>query len=578
MSSAIKFDDDSRWPARLLHVDSLTSFPWQEGDVYGDHIQPRYNAISYTWGRYALQDNSFPEVKAMPILGTDWEAYLPRMDPERFSNHDMLVALKTAACPYPGYPKVDFIWLDIACIDQTPHSEQNAREVGRQAKIFRGAQDTFVWLTTLRSSMIIRWAQDMDNLMAEMGPIDPKSTSHTDVVAWLERASGVLERFISDEWFSSLWTLQEAFLSPKAMFIFRDGLSSQFLDISRDAGGNTQLFRLDMWIQAWNSIRSIVEYFPQYPEATRLNDMICRLGFLDGARDQSLTFFLDDTEFPSGVMGNPFNLLVAAKYRTTSPARQSDRVYGIMQVFDMRLGKAAPEATNDDFTLDELQVQLAASLVARYHLFSQLIVQHEECPPGKAWMVSDSMSIPQEAYRAWNHLVFGGRVDYKSSMTTVPYRDGMRIKFSGPLSSLSDFLVVADSHLDYVSTRLLVDKRWTSVIPEYNAKRFSGDVRASLEWLSSGLSHVSILLLGYLHPPDGADRTPENNFYEWGVGLLLAPEEETKEIICYSRIGILIWNLGLMKGSIRWSTVSRSTSEYLHGNGNEWLDSIGLFG
>lgn len=124
--------------------------------------------------------------------------------------------------------------------------------------------------------------------------------------------------------------------------------------------------------------------------------MICRFGLLDGARDQFLTFFLDDTEFTSGVMGNPFNLLVAAKYRTTSPARKSDRVYGIMQVFDLRLGKAAPEATNDDFTLAELQVQLAASLVAKHHLFSQPIVQHEGCPPGKAWMVSDSMSIPRK--------------------------------------------------------------------------------------------------------------------------------------------------------------------------------------
>lgn len=163
-------------------------------------------------------------------------------------------------------------------------------------------------------------------------------------------------------------------------------------------------------------------------------------------------------------------------------------------------------------------------------------------------------------------------------MTTLPYRDEMRIKFSGSLSSLSDFLVVADSHLDYVSTRLLVDERWTSQIPEHNTETLAVDVRASLEWLSSGLSHVIILLLGFLRPQDSADPTPENNFYEWGMGLLLAPEEETNESICYSRIGILIWNLGLVEESSRWSTVSRPTSNYLHGDGNRWLDSISLFG
>lgn len=576
MASAKDLPENSHWPARLLHVDSLTSYPWQEGDIYGDYTKPRYNAISYTWGRFAIQDKSeYPDVKPMPILNTTWENFLPRMNPERFSTQEMSVALKTAACPYPGYQKVEFIWLDIACIDQTPNSPQNAREVGRQAKIFRGAQDTFAWLTTLYSSTIVSWAHEMDQLMEETGSIN-ESTSHAAVLAWLERASDVLEKFISDEWFSSLWTLQEAFLSPKAVFIFRDGFPSQLLEMSRNGGGRVELFRLDMWIQTWNSIKQIVDHFPHYPEATKLSDEISRVGFLDGARNQSLTYFLDDTEYPPGIMGNPFKLFVAAKHRKTSPARETDRVYGIMQVFDLCLGKADPEATRVDFTLDELQLQLAISLLEKYPLISQIMVQHEQCPKGRAWMISDAMSIPREGYQAWNHLVFGGQVIYKSKMETTLFQDEVRVKFSGPLSDLSNYVVAADEHFYSLHTRLLVDLRWTTEIQGYDQAKLSVDVRARLEWVSMGFSRVKILLLASLLPPERVDQKNGTDFREWGVGLLLAPEEVGGQFTCYSRVGVLIWDLGFMKSSM--PTVSKLSAKYLHGDGHKWIDSDGVFG
>lgn len=42
--------------------------------------------------------------------------------------------------------EIAFVWLNIACIDQTPGSLAKAREIGQQAEIFRGAAGTFVWL------------------------------------------------------------------------------------------------------------------------------------------------------------------------------------------------------------------------------------------------------------------------------------------------------------------------------------------------------------------------------------------------------------------------------------------------
>ncbi|KAL2799239.1 hypothetical protein BJX66DRAFT_293412 [Aspergillus keveii] len=47
-----------------------------------------------------------------------------------------------------GSFSTDFLWLDVACIDQRPNSRENASEIGRQAKICKRAQDVYVWLTS----------------------------------------------------------------------------------------------------------------------------------------------------------------------------------------------------------------------------------------------------------------------------------------------------------------------------------------------------------------------------------------------------------------------------------------------
>ncbi|RDW66847.1 hypothetical protein BP5796_09596 [Coleophoma crateriformis] len=51
------------WPQRLLRVDNMKSYEWQPGNIYGGEVAPKYNAISYTWGRYDI-DSPFAEHKA----------------------------------------------------------------------------------------------------------------------------------------------------------------------------------------------------------------------------------------------------------------------------------------------------------------------------------------------------------------------------------------------------------------------------------------------------------------------------------------------------------------------------------
>lgn len=433
---------DSGWPARLLHVASPVSYPREPGNIYGGFAKPRYNAISYTWGRFRLPKDESPEVKAMPIRGITWEQYLPRIHPGRFSNEDMMQAIKTAVAPYPDYPPTEFIWLDIACIDQTPGSAEMDREVGRQALIFRGAADVFIWLTTFPTSFLIQWTEELTPVFLEEwnahGSISRDGSPAAVVLKWVGEMSAFLSSFTADEWFSSLWTLQEAFLCPKAILMGKDGITPTLCEASRIGTGIICLPRLDNWAGTWQAVKTPLGRLPTYVQARELEKAIDNLGFLEGTKNEFTPTRIIDTEYPVGVMGNPFNLLVGSSHRTTT--REEDVVYGIMQVFDLQLGKSAPGATRMDFSLGELQGQLAAALVAKYPVISQMVVQDESCPTQDAWMVSTSLTLPEEAHQAWYHQAFGGEIICRHSISISKKGDtAVRASFSGLLSPVSAF-------------------------------------------------------------------------------------------------------------------------------------------
>ena len=158
------------WPRRLLHVPSMTSLEWKPGNTYGGHVAPRYNAVSYTWGRYDLdipggkKKKAFRNIKAIGISGVDWT--IPRICPEHF-NVDQFQDLIKQACELANVvdERTEFLWLDVACIDQN-NGPQKMAEIGRQAAIFRGAQNVFVWLTKLSAN---RFPLLMRNLLQSSG-------------------------------------------------------------------------------------------------------------------------------------------------------------------------------------------------------------------------------------------------------------------------------------------------------------------------------------------------------------------------------------------------------------------------
>ena len=153
------------WPLRLLHVPTMTSLEWEPGNKYGAHIEPDYNAISYTWGRYDLDIpqakklKRYRNVNAVEINSVEWR--IPRINPTHFTVDQFQRLIWQTCEPINGTEeKTDFLWLDIACIDQN-NGPQKSAEIGRQAVIFHGAQRVFVWLTKIHEERLSQIVTDL---------------------------------------------------------------------------------------------------------------------------------------------------------------------------------------------------------------------------------------------------------------------------------------------------------------------------------------------------------------------------------------------------------------------------------
>lgn len=168
------------WPRRLLQLTSpvWTSHEWQPGHIYGGHREPKYNAISYTWGRFRLdgvgaKSKTLRQVKGISIKGCPWN--IPPIDPKRFTVQEFKKALeRTAAIDGDSCNK--FLWLDVACIDQ--ETEAGQLEVGRQADIFKGAQQVSLWLTNFTLEKLEEAFSSLESSLQGKSALEDSLLSH----------------------------------------------------------------------------------------------------------------------------------------------------------------------------------------------------------------------------------------------------------------------------------------------------------------------------------------------------------------------------------------------------------------
>ncbi|KUI56257.1 hypothetical protein VP1G_03603 [Cytospora mali] len=360
----------------------------QDGNIYGGEREPPFSILSYTWGRWSIASGP-----RLPISGVTWT--IPAVDERRAftvtSFHDVIRQVGKHN---------RFVWLDVACIDQENYAVK-MDEIGRQASIFAKASQVYVWLWTMPISTLQPAAEDIHRLWVYTRPmssvIRPGSVPSYTVTDSRERdsrgfstyhhedisvVSGILKRLkmsvvrlLDDCYFSSLWTLQKAFLQRQAVVL---SLDAQPVTYSSDGSSMPISFVMDsLWHLSTSDIsipmdvqERVEDEQEQESQVSEIRERVKRAGLI---------------MFPFAT--NPNIQYGMARFRETSD--KLDRIYGIMAVYNLRVGAVSPGAdTSREYTLDELEDEFAISLNARSPLLGQLFLHTDRPPQGKSWKIT----------------------------------------------------------------------------------------------------------------------------------------------------------------------------------------------
>ena len=527
---------------------------WKEGNVYGDCVEPAYNAISYTWGRWNLKPQEQLHVGSLKLKGISWS--IPRINPEHFSVQDFHHALRVATGEassedHSVVDKVEFVWLDVACIDQTDGSLEMAAEIGRQAKIFKGANDVVVWLCRQTSAGIKKWESDLirsSDLLSE-GTIHNELTSAN--TAGAQEMVKVIQDIRVDPWFSSLWTLQEAFLRQDAVILSKDATT-----VGENEHGPCPL-RLKDLIYFFEVVRST------FMESSSLKQLDVQL---------KLVSLIEGFGFANFYLEFPMNLLAASQYRETSPDRREDRIYGIMQVFDFRLGKSNPSADpNYHFTVAELEDELGKALLEKYPVMSQMHNHASQPALGKAWRMGHHSTIPriqQHIFTGTNPAGSGasfGEIKPCARFGTRDIDGNLLGSFSGVTASFHDLLqAIKEQHTLHKSlfSNIYIALDTTAAVTPVMKDWPWNERQCELGTLiDDALPELRILLFGEYNicdKPDNHNGKSVASKTGWSLGLLLLLQEKQNKPIMWHRIGLCIWNFKESDMMVRSNGASES--------------------
>ncbi|KAF2122744.1 heterokaryon incompatibility protein-domain-containing protein [Lophiotrema nucula] len=378
------------WPKRLLHTQSMTSVERHGLNTYRGIKAPDYNAISYTWGRY------FDEgITPIEIYGITWK--VPGIHPSHFTTKEFKSAIEKASS------EVAFLWLDIACIDQE-NEKIKLEEINNQPAIFKRASFVYAWMTPWDTPQMIGSLQvlEADDLKLDVGlsryrliPTGTELTSSTENV--LKALTDICEQ----PWFTSLWTLQEAYLAEPYIL----SRSAELLEYSLYVDDEDQQIHRPVHLSWLNVVC--------WKLWTRLN------------RDTNITARkicsrIADSGFLA-LSNRNFAVLYGASTKRKA-SFEHDAIYGIMQVYGIRLA-AQPD-------LNRLSMSFNLHLITTHSVGGQLFLHEEPVDLQEAWQLSRKIFIP-------NLFQFPGSFSDECAMTQS-YRQ--RPLFDGQSCSLQDLL------------------------------------------------------------------------------------------------------------------------------------------
>ncbi|KAL2830957.1 heterokaryon incompatibility protein-domain-containing protein [Aspergillus pseudoustus] len=351
------------WPRRLLHIPTMTSLERTGQSTYGAVSEPTYAILSYTWGRWECQKSP-----AIQIQDTPWK--IPGVKPEHFTPVMLQAVLDEVG------KEMEYLWIDIACIDQ---EDQGVKmdEVGQQVSIFARASRTYVWLSHLEPKPLEEHLNDLSDYIVAI--IYKEEDDWSVVAPALRRISECFDFLFQDPWFTSLWTLQEATLNKTALILSRDGRPVR-----------RRMFSGDFFLVALNNetsnllreIAMIERMCPQHirgvqREIANIRSQCRKAGF-------------------QGIhINNPNVQYELVRYRKTT--RPEDRIYGITQIYRMKVGQSVESCRS--YTLQELRDQFAEALVTLYPAISQLFIHGGDPQPGQSWRITEDCEVPRAFLR-----------------------------------------------------------------------------------------------------------------------------------------------------------------------------------
>jgi hypothetical protein len=513
------------WPRRLLHVPSMTSHVWREGNTYNGIANPPYNAISYTWGRWRLERDEDPHVKPIDVKGIDWR--LPRIRPHHFAPSQFHRAIEAAThspfrfqdVPSEMLASVDFLWVDVVCIDQRDAEPRFRAEVGRQAGIFDRARHVFIWLSSTSSgvfeSFIASTAafgqlhQDPDEPEWEYeGDDNPRKGRPVETIPTSATVWSLLLRVLDDPWWSSLWTLQEAYMRADAYLLSSNGDLVTFPRPMKPY----EPWRLSDLLITYETLRTVCEQATQDssdPWYTAMQDMYKRKGLRALATR------------------NPLAIYEAATNRETT--KEVDRIYGIQQIFNCRVGNTTVEAAEKTctYSLDDLEEQLGLKLLdclpvsSQYHVFTQPTTLASQ------WRLQRHSIVPVEAatYNCHKDEVSGPNMRERCCFTVSAQRTLELRGLAMPLQAL----LLATRRLNCEPNSKTVLKLYLDASLSNDAPHFIGETKCSeIDQLQSSHAprELNVICLGVAY-----------GFYSCRIYALLVVAQQ----LAWKRLGLCYW-------------------------------------
>lgn len=513
---------ETYWPRRLLHIPTMTSVERKGSATYLNEERPSYNILSYTWGRWQILDN--PSAPALPVKGTT--RAIPPVKEEHFTVQmfqKVVESLATNGCHWA--------WIDIACIDQEDEVTK-AEEVGRQASIFHGASQAFVWLSHSSADKI---ADAIFQLNLDREEID--QPGNPLLFEALECSYENFRTIFQDPWFTSLWTLQELILRNEFDILSAEG-RSVWKDVARRMDFHPEYktghYFLFLCAQFYDDVSRFLDARLAIGTSSDDTDRRAEINMAENIRTLLQTFGVHQIKQVWREVTNPHVLYEAAKHRVTS--RPSDRIYAIMQVYNLRVGRSLRPLENP--SLDELRVEFSQDLNARCPILGQLY-NHTRIPlDGYSWMITEDCSVPGFLLQYENPkpscTLEAQNTNVKCDGTWIAFSDFVQAVEGSKPSEFDEPLFFLSLDSGAITNPLSPDN--DTVAQSLVTEAWKPETYALLS--QYGRSRLRILLLGTMkHTGLGEVASPDR------IGLIGYPEIHSRGgETYYRRLGICVWN------------------------------------